>query len=66
MNLDRILAGVGALILVFLILANAQAFNRILATVGSRFLEIVGVLQGREVRTGSTTIGRVVTGGGVR
>lgn len=46
----RVLAGVGALILVFLLLSRAEAFNNILNIAGGRFVDIVGTLQGRTVQ----------------
>lgn len=46
----RVLAGVGALILVFLLLSRAEAFNNILNIAGGRFIDIVGTLQGRTVQ----------------
>lgn len=48
----RVLAGVGALILVFLLLSRASEFNTVLNTAGGRFLDIVGTLQGRTVSSG--------------
>ena len=48
----RVLAGVGALILVFLLLSRADDFNSVLNVAGGRFIDIVGTLQGRQFTTG--------------
>ena len=53
MNLGRVIAGVGGLILAFLLLSRFDGFTKILNVAGARFLDIVGTLQGREVTSGT-------------
>lgn len=53
MNSGKVLAGVGGLILVFLLISRSQGFTAVLNSAGARFLEIVGTLQGRDVTSGT-------------
>lgn len=52
-------------IVVFLILSRYQASTAVLDTAGGRFIETLGVLQGRDVTTGAgTKIGGIAGGSG--
>lgn len=47
MKIDQILEGTFTLILAYLIIANAQNFSRVVASVASAYTRSVRVLQGR-------------------
>lgn len=54
MSFGRIVWWMFLLILVFLILSRATDAQIVLNSAGSRFIETLGVLQGRDITSGAT------------